>query len=327
MNIQGAVQSQYLAALKMLKEAIVKCPPSVWDPPRDRDKIWFRAYHTLYWTHKYLQARRKDFVAWKGRGNANDWAGKRSSTGASAISQEELLEYLAFVEQEVTRRVAATNFAASSGFRGFKIDKLEFALVNIRHIQQHTGEIYERVGSRVRLTRSWVEHVRRKVQRQEKGVSRMPGTSKIQAAVQSQLRASLQMLREAIAKCPPAVWDTPQDKDRFWYRAQHALYWAQVDLRHSLKSFVPRRGLKEPQAQKPVSKEELLDTLAYLEWQVASHPAVGSAAVPAFRPDELERMIADIRHIQQHTGELYERLGTRADVKLRWFEHVHRKRK
>ena len=31
MDIQNVVQTQYLAALKMLKEVILKCPPSVWD--------------------------------------------------------------------------------------------------------------------------------------------------------------------------------------------------------------------------------------------------------------------------------------------------------
>jgi hypothetical protein len=31
----------------------------------------------------------------------------------------------------------------------------------------------------------------------------------------------------------------------------------------------------------------------------------------------------NIRHIQQHTGELYERLGTRRNMKLDWAERRH----
>jgi hypothetical protein len=44
-------------------------------------------------------------------------------------------------------------------------------------------------------------------------------------------------------------------------------------------------------------------------------------------PAKLERVIAGIRHIQLHAGELYERLGNRTRVKLRWAGHVHRKPK
>lgn len=162
MDIQRAVRSQYLAALKMLKEAIVKCPPAMWNAPRDQEKFWFKAYHTLYWTHKYLQATVKDFVPWRGHGKPNDWNRRGKTKGESPISKQELLEYLTFVQQQVDERVPATDFSAPSGFYGSRLDKLEWAFVNIRHIQQHTGELYERLGSRKRIQLHWAESVDRK---------------------------------------------------------------------------------------------------------------------------------------------------------------------
>ena len=33
MNIKPILQSQYLASLAMLKQAVVKCPPEAWDDP------------------------------------------------------------------------------------------------------------------------------------------------------------------------------------------------------------------------------------------------------------------------------------------------------
>jgi hypothetical protein len=161
-NIEGAVQSQYLAALRMLKDAIVKCPPALWNAPRGRDKTWFKAYHAVYWTHKYLQATAQDFVAWKARGRPNDWKGHGKPNGGVPLSKQELLEYLAFVEQQVAERVPATDFGGPSGFYGSRLDKLEWAIVNIRHIQQHTGELYERLGSRRDIQLRWAEHVHRK---------------------------------------------------------------------------------------------------------------------------------------------------------------------
>ena len=51
MDIRSVIQSQYLAALAMLKQAIVKCPPALWNDPGDRDAAWFKAYHALYYAH------------------------------------------------------------------------------------------------------------------------------------------------------------------------------------------------------------------------------------------------------------------------------------
>jgi len=149
MNIQKVIQSQYLSALAMLKQAIVKCPRAMWDAPQDKDQFWFKAYHTLYYAHLYLQATRQDFVRWR----------KHSKPVSSApLSKEEVLEYLAFVEQEVARRIPVTDLEAESGFHGFHMDKLELQFVNIRHIQQHTGELYERLGAHRNIKLDWAEH-------------------------------------------------------------------------------------------------------------------------------------------------------------------------
>lgn len=160
MNIQGVIQSQYLSALAMLKQAIRKCPQAIWDASQDKDKSWFKAFHALYYAHLYLQPTRKEFVRWRGHGKP---------TSSPPLSKEEVLEYLAFVEQEVLRRLPLTDLEAQdSGFRGIRVDKLELQFVNIRHIQQHTGELYERLGARRNITLDWAERrhgPRRSIQR------------------------------------------------------------------------------------------------------------------------------------------------------------------
>jgi hypothetical protein len=156
------VQSQYLSALKMLKEVIVKCPPTAWNDPRDSDKTWFKVYHTLYWAHRYLGGPRRDSVPWKGRGKPNDWKGHRKLNGGVPISKKELLEYLGLVEQQVVERLRVNDFEAVSGYTSSSMDRLEMQLVNIRHIQQHTGELYERLGVRQEITLRWAEYVHRK---------------------------------------------------------------------------------------------------------------------------------------------------------------------
>ena len=152
MNARQAVQSQYRAALKMLREAIVKCPPALWNAGRYKDRTWFKAYHAVYWAHMYLQPRRGDFARWGGHTKDN---------GGLPISKAELLSYLGFVEQQVEAQLATANLEAVSGFHGFDMGKLEFHINNIRHIQQHAGELYERLGARGRIRLNWHQQVHR----------------------------------------------------------------------------------------------------------------------------------------------------------------------
>ncbi len=142
-------------------------------------------------------------------------------------------------------------------------------------------------------------------------------------ALQAQYLAALKMLKEAIVRCPPSVWDAPRDKDKFWVKVRHTLRYAHREARAGMPGFAPWRGRSwaDPSAQP--SKGEALAFLDFIDGQVAGG---GANRRLSFRPDRLERMIAGIRHIQQHTGELYERLGTREKVVLHWAEAVKRRR-
>jgi hypothetical protein len=137
-------------------------------------------------------------------------------------------------------------------------------------------------------------------------------------ALRSQYLAALKMLREAVVKCPASVWDASQDKDKFWSKARHALRYAHRDLRAGLGGSVAWNGRSWSDPRALLSKQEVVEYLDFLERQVAGRN---------FRPDKLERMIAGLRHIQQHTGELFERLGTRQAIVLHWTERVHRSKK
>jgi hypothetical protein len=67
-----------------------------------------------------------------------------------------VLEYLAFCQQQVLDRAPATNLDAASGFDWLPFNKLELQMYNIRHLQQHAGELMERLGSRAGMEIDWV---------------------------------------------------------------------------------------------------------------------------------------------------------------------------
>jgi hypothetical protein len=147
MDTQKIIQSQFLAALAMLKQVIVKCPDALWSAPGDKDQTWKIAYHTLFYVHLYLQDTESDFTPWEKHHDPD--------TGI-AFSVEEMLEYLDFVQQQVRTRLPLLNFEAGSGFDWLPFNKLELQFYTIRHIQQHTGELFERLGTRANIELDWV---------------------------------------------------------------------------------------------------------------------------------------------------------------------------
>lgn len=163
MTLLEIIQSQYLAALAMLKQAIVQCPDSLWDDPEDKNKFWHVAYHTLFYTHLYLQPAESDFVLWaKGRENYQfmgtlPWAPDEKVKVERPYQKTELLDYLALCQAEVQEKVVILNLdAAESGFDWIPLNKLELQFYNIRHAQHHIGELCDRLGHRAGIDIDWV---------------------------------------------------------------------------------------------------------------------------------------------------------------------------
>jgi len=123
----------------MLKQAILKCPPEAWDNPLDKDKFWFVAYHTLRYAHLYLKAQGKGFPRWEAR---------QHSGPGTPFSKGQILERLKLVEQDVAEQIPLMDLEAESGYAWIPTNKLELQLDSLRHIQQHTGELYQRLGAR-----------------------------------------------------------------------------------------------------------------------------------------------------------------------------------
>jgi len=73
-----------------------------------------------------------------------------------AYDKDTVLEYLAFCQRQVVERVPQVNLEAASGFDWLPFSKLELQLYTIRHIQQHTGELMERLGARADVEINWV---------------------------------------------------------------------------------------------------------------------------------------------------------------------------
>lgn len=155
MNIKEAITSQYLAALAMLRQVIVACPDALWNDPACRNRTWHIAYHALFYTHLYAQPSEHDFTPWsKHRRNLQRL--EDEGAAAFALSKADILAYLDLVQAEIVVRTAALDLDAPSGFDWIPLRKFELQLYTIRHLQQHTGELCERLNTASGLDVDWV---------------------------------------------------------------------------------------------------------------------------------------------------------------------------
>jgi hypothetical protein len=163
MNTKKVVTSQYGAALAMLKQAVVKCPDALWDDVDRKNRFWHVAYHALFYTHLYLSPSEKEFSAWAKHREEYQfmgplpWPPHKEPEIGEPYSKEEVLEYFDFVRQTVEDTLPTLDLeAAESGFFWLPMGKLELQFYNIRHLQQHTGELCERLGTEAGIDVDWV---------------------------------------------------------------------------------------------------------------------------------------------------------------------------
>ncbi len=146
----------------MLKQTITQCPESIWNNPDDKTKFWHIAYHALFYTHLYVQDSEKSFKPWsKHRAEYNfmgqvPWPPHAAPKIGEPYGKDNLLEYLAFCQQHIAERLPQLNMEGESGFDWLPFSKLETLIYTLRHLQQHTGELMERLGTRADVEINWV---------------------------------------------------------------------------------------------------------------------------------------------------------------------------
>jgi len=155
MRLKDTIKSQYFAALKMLRQAIEKCPDSMWEDNDYVNPFWRVAYHTIIYTHFYLSPSEEDFTPWEKHKDGMQYLGDEAPD-SDPYSKADLLAYLDLCLVRVESQVDAMDLEAGSGFHWLPFDKLELQLYNIRHIQQHTGELCERLGAHGEIEVAWV---------------------------------------------------------------------------------------------------------------------------------------------------------------------------
>lgn len=160
--IRQSVLGQYGAGLDMLGQAMELCPDELWLSSEYRNRYWHIAYHSMFYTHLYLQPSEAHFQPWaKHVPNSNylgprPWAKDEPFQLPEPYLKADLQEYLQFCRNEVTNQVPLVRFEDNSGFSWLPFTKLELQFYNIRHLQHHTGQLIDRLRSAANIGVSWV---------------------------------------------------------------------------------------------------------------------------------------------------------------------------
>jgi hypothetical protein len=153
MDLNKIIKSQYHASLAMLRQAIEKCPDTLWISTAQKNHIWRIAFHALFYTHLYLQPTEADFLRWSGHRDESQFLGRRpwppheEPTIGEPYTRQEVLTYLDYCSEQVDAIVDGLILDNPSGFEWLPFNKTELQFYNIRHLQQHIGELCERLGN------------------------------------------------------------------------------------------------------------------------------------------------------------------------------------
>ena len=157
MTIQAALKSQYHGGMAMLRAALDSCPEGLWADDSYRNQSWQVIYHTLFYTDFYLSASEQAFVPWSHH-RKGYWELGPAPDGTLRIpySREELTAYWKDLESRIDLAVDSLDLnAPECGFPWYQMGKLEHQLVNIRHLQHHTGQLTERLRQSAQIGLKW----------------------------------------------------------------------------------------------------------------------------------------------------------------------------
>lgn len=153
-TVHDVIRSQYGAALQMLANTIAACPEALWADDGSPNPFWRVAYHALFYAHLYLQPTEADFTPWSEH-TAEAQALGPEAPALTPYTQSEVLAYLEFCRAQVATQIPQLNLTAESGFYWLPFNKLELQLYNIRHVQQHAGELSGRLLNEAKVEIPW----------------------------------------------------------------------------------------------------------------------------------------------------------------------------
>ena len=164
MDVSRSFASQYHAVLSMMEQTVRLCPEQLWYAPGRTNPFWRIAYHALHVANHYLQETEHEPVRWQpARAGYQHLAPSPSPPHTpqpqadQPYTRNEMLDLIDFSRAQVDRILPGVDMSAPSGFHWLPFSKLELQLYNIRHLQQHVGDLSTLLHTHAGLEIDWIK--------------------------------------------------------------------------------------------------------------------------------------------------------------------------
>jgi hypothetical protein len=161
-TISTIIGQQFGAAIQMLENAIRACPDNLWGDRSEQPEFWYTAYHALFWLDLYLFGTVEGFVP-PAPFNLDelDPAGLLPER---VYTKGELQAYLDHCRNKLQMTLdTATDekFAQRCRFGWGEVSFAELLLYNMRHVQDHAGQLNQILGQKTGSAPDWVTRAKR----------------------------------------------------------------------------------------------------------------------------------------------------------------------
>lgn len=147
MDVRAMFNGQYHAALAMLRQTIERCPDGLWlEGENGHGVLAHRLPHAVQ--HRSLPAAEGGRLpALAGPPHAAEDLGDDEPPAERApYAKDEILAYLDDLDSRIDAGVERVDLEASDcGFYRYSLNKLDHQAMNVRHVQQHVGQLSERL--------------------------------------------------------------------------------------------------------------------------------------------------------------------------------------
>jgi len=145
-GVRKALTGQYRASLRMLRQAIERCPDHLWNSGTHPRNFWRIAYHAIFYADLYVVQNEAAFTRWEkhSEGSTDLWP-EANAPVIEPYTKEDLMAYIdRLVEKSESTFMDLDLDTDDPGYYWYKgMTKLEHEILNIRHIQGHVGQLSE----------------------------------------------------------------------------------------------------------------------------------------------------------------------------------------
>ena len=154
----------------------------------------------------------------------------------------------------------------------------------------------------------------------------------LKSSIWSQFGAAIDMLDNAIAACPDALWGNRIQRQELWYEAYHALFWLDLYLFGAEEGFEPPAPFALTEMDPPFELPDRVYTQSELQTYLKHCRDKCRTTIEALTDETalrrckfgwgevnfVELLLYNMRHVQEHASQLCVILGQQTNDAPQW---------